>query len=44
MLTRSAHSLRQPVAIVPFFIETALTVIWAGCMSLAAYGILALLG
>jgi hypothetical protein len=44
MPTRSAYWLRDPLAIVPFFIETALTVVWAGCMGLAAYGVLALLG
>jgi hypothetical protein len=44
MLARSAYWLGEPVAIVPFFIETALTVIWAGCMALAAYGVLVLLG
>jgi hypothetical protein len=44
MLTRSAYSLRQPAVIAPVFIEITLTVVWAGCMGLAAYGVLALLG
>ncbi|HEY2532375.1 MAG TPA: hypothetical protein VGJ20_31340 [Xanthobacteraceae bacterium] len=44
MLRRSAYWLREPLAVVPFFIETALTVVWAGCMGLAAYGLLTLLG
>lgn len=44
MRTRSAYWLREPVAIAQFSIETALIVVWAGCMSLAAYGVLALLG
>lgn len=44
MLTRSAYWLREPLGIVPFFIEAALTVVWTGCMGLAAYGVLAWLG
>ncbi|HEY2531231.1 MAG TPA: hypothetical protein VGJ20_25430 [Xanthobacteraceae bacterium] len=44
MLTRSAYSVPESVAIAPLFIEIALTVIWAGCMGVAAYGVLALLG
>jgi hypothetical protein len=37
-------SLRESLAIAPLFIEIALTVVWAGCMGVAAYGLLALLG
>ena len=44
MLTKSAYSLRGSVAIAPLFIEITLTVVWAGCMGVAAYGVLALLG
>jgi hypothetical protein len=44
MLTRSAYSLRDPVAIAPLCVEIALTVIWVSCMGLAAYGVLALVG
>jgi hypothetical protein len=44
MLKRSAYPLQESVAIAPLFIEIALTVVWAGCMGVAAYGVLALLG
>jgi hypothetical protein len=44
MLTRTAYSLQEPTAIAPLFIEIALTVVWAGCMGVAAYGVLALFG
>jgi hypothetical protein len=44
MFTRRAYSLRGPVAIVPLCIEIALTVVWAGCMGLVAYGVLVLVG
>jgi hypothetical protein len=44
MFTRGAYSLRDAVAIAPLCIEITLTVIWASCMGLAAYGVLALVG
>jgi hypothetical protein len=44
MLTRRAYSPRELVAIAPLCIEIALTIVWAGCIGLVAYSVLALVG
>lgn len=44
MLTRSTYSIREEGGVAPLLVEIALTAVWAGCMGLAAYGVLALFG